>query len=67
MERLKLQTEANKIFSSSNPSKDIIDELKNIGASVPKVISVFEAASKRCCDLTEGKWTTFLLLHSKSK
>ena len=59
MERGKLQSEIGKLSSLNQPSKDIIDELKNIGASVTKLVAIFETASKRCCDLTEG-----LLRHS---
>ncbi len=54
MERGKLQSEIGKLSSQNQPSKDIIDELKNIGASVTKLVAIFETASKRCCDLTEG-------------
>ena len=35
-------------------SKDLVDELRNIGGSVAKAVAVFEQASKRCCDLTEA-------------
>ena len=52
MERNRLQQEISDI---SNSSKDIIDELKNVAASVTKVVAGFENASKRCCDLTEGR------------
>lgn len=35
-------------------SKDIIDELRNVALSVQRLVAVFQEASKRCCDLTEG-------------
>jgi hypothetical protein len=54
MERVRLQTEVGSFSNLNQPSKDIIDELKNIGSSVAKLMACFEAASKRCCDLTEG-------------
>ena len=54
MERIRLQSEVGAFSSLTQPSKDIIDELKNIGSSVAKLMATFEAASKRCCDLTEG-------------
>lgn len=65
MERVKLQSDAIQIFNSGHPSKDIIDELKNIGTSVPKLIAVLEAASKRCCDLTEGSFVIQLISFNK--
>ena len=59
MERSRLQHEIGDISSAS---KDIIDELKNVATSVSKIVAAFEAASKRCCDLTEGR---FIILISK--
>lgn len=42
------------LVESTQTSKDIIDELRNVSNSVPKLVASFTAASKRCCDLTEG-------------
>ena len=41
----------------SPQSKDIIDELRHLSASVPKILDVYAKASTRCCDLTEGNIT----------
>eukprot|EP00095_Tigriopus_kingsejongensis_P003579 maker-scaffold140_size315649-snap-gene-2.23 protein:Tk03579 transcript:maker-scaffold140_size315649-snap-gene-2.23-mRNA-1 annotation:"conserved oligomeric golgi complex subunit 7" len=52
------QYETNKlqqaVESITHTSKDIIDELRNVGASVSKFIEAFGEASTRCCELTEG-------------
>ena len=42
------------LVSNAQPSKDLIDELRNISISVPKLVQSFAEASKQCCDLTEG-------------
>ena len=40
--------------SNTTTSKDILDELRLISLSVPKLISSFKSASALCLDLTEG-------------
>ena len=42
------------LSAGSTTSKDIIDELRNVSTSVPKLVGLFKEASRRCCDLTEG-------------
>ena len=43
-------------LTGSTPiSKDIIDELRNVSLSVQRLVATFTEASKRCCDLTEGR------------
>ena len=49
MESLKLLSEL-----SESTSKDILDELRLISMSVPKLIASFDEASERCLKLTEG-------------
>lgn len=51
MESAKLLSE---LVNTTNTSKDILDELRNIALSVPKLVASLSAASKRCCLLTEG-------------
>lgn len=36
-------------------SKDIVDELRNVGSSVLKFMAVLSGASNRCFDFTEGE------------
>ena len=43
------------LVNNTQTSKDLIDELRNVSQSVNKVVTSFGNASKRCCDLTEGK------------
>ncbi len=40
--------------SAPAASRDLIDELRAVAVSVPKVAAIFAEASKRCCDLTQG-------------
>ena len=42
-------------------SKDILDELRSLSQSVPKLVNSFKEASKRCCQLTEGCAYPFLI------
>ncbi len=51
MESTRLSEEMEAFTSTS---KDILDELRNIASSVPKLMSSFTAASNRCCRLSEG-------------
>ena len=39
---------------NQDTSKDIVDELRNVGATVAKAMTIVEEASQRCFDLTEG-------------
>jgi len=39
---------------NQDTSKDIVDELRNVGGSVSKAIALLETASQRCFALTEG-------------
>ncbi len=52
-EAARLKSEISEAAPTSS-SKDILDEMRGISVGVPKVASIFERASKRCCKLTEG-------------
>ena len=41
-------------LSGIQPSKDIVDELRNVSGSVPKLLEILKIAAKRCLELTEG-------------
>ena len=41
-------------FVGVQTSKDIVDELRNVSGSIPKLIEILRLAAKRCFDLTEG-------------
>ena len=41
-------------FAGVQTSKDIVDELRNVSGSVPKLIEILRLSAKRCFDLTEG-------------
>lgn len=59
--------EANKLLveldANTTTSKDILDELRLISLSVPKLITSFNGASERCCKFSEGKtvWTLLVI------
>jgi len=38
----------------AHPSKDMLDELRNLTSGIQKIVMSFKEASKRCCALTEG-------------
>ena len=41
-------------FTGIQTSKDIVDELRNVSGSVPKLTECLRLAARRCFDLTEG-------------
>ena len=52
METAKLMSDLK--IQNTTTSKDILDELRLISMSVPKLVESFTSASKRCLALSEG-------------
>ena len=59
METAKLMSDLK--IQNTTTSKDILDELRLISMSVPKLVESFTSASKRCLKLTEGVAFQFLI------